>query len=86
MTAIWQERLDQLKATIEAETPLNEKTVTLAITEKKREILISRPSGTPGPDRGQAHVAIDAGAALLFDRATGNRIAPASAAAKGEPA
>lgn len=72
---------------IEAETPLNEKTVTLAVTEKKREILISRPSGTPGPDRGQAHIAIDAGAALLFDRATGKRIEPsATHAVKGEPA
>lgn len=70
--------------TIEAETPLNEKTVTLAATENKREILISRPSGTSAPDSGQAHIVIDSGAVILFDRATGNRIAlPATDAAKG---
>ena len=73
---------------IEAETPLNEKSVTLAATENKREILISRPSGTPAPTSGRAHVAIDTGAELLFDRATGQRIAPTttSKALQGEPA
>lgn len=61
---------------IEAELPLNEKTVTLAATQSKMEILISRPAGTPAPDRGVAHVAINAAEALLFDRATGERINP----------
>jgi len=61
---------------IEAETPLNEKTVTLAATQNNREILISRPAGMPAPDSGQAYIAIDAGRILLFDRSTGERIAP----------
>ncbi len=56
---------------IEVETPLNEKTVTLAATRRHREILISRPAGTPAPDRGTVHIAIDTSGALLFDRATG---------------
>lgn len=61
---------------VEAETPLNEKTVTLVLTLRGREIMVSRPAGSPGPASGQAHVAVDAGAAILFDRATGRRIAP----------
>ncbi|OXT02755.1 ABC transporter ATP-binding protein [Notoacmeibacter marinus] len=65
---------------IEAETPLNEKTVTLAATRAGREILISRPAGTPGPDRGTAHIAIDPSGALLFDQATGKRIHPGESA------
>lgn len=56
---------------IEAETPLNEKVVTLALTERKREILISRPSGTDAPSSGRAYVSIDQDALLLFDRKTG---------------
>ncbi len=66
---------------IEAETPLNEKTVTLAATRDHREILVSRPAGTPGPDHGNAHVSADMGSALLFDRATGARITAADAPA-----
>lgn len=58
---------------VEAETPLNEKVVTLVRTARGREILTSRPSGTPGPAEGSAHVAIDAAGALLFDKATGMR-------------
>lgn len=65
---------------IEAETPLNEKTVTLAQTAQHREILISRPAGAPGPDRGTAWIAMDMAGAPLFDRATGRRIQPGSAA------
>ncbi|PWR02489.1 ABC transporter ATP-binding protein [Meridianimarinicoccus roseus] len=61
---------------VEAETPLNEKTVTLTLTQRGREIMVSRPSGMPGPDQGTAYVAVDAKDALLFDRATGQRIAP----------
>lgn len=62
--------------TIEAETPLNEKTVTLAITARGREILISRPAGTPAPDQGTVPIALDTAGALLFERNTGVRIAP----------
>ncbi|MCO5063309.1 MAG: ABC transporter ATP-binding protein [Rhizobiaceae bacterium] len=60
--------------TIEAETPLNEKTVTLARTAGGREVLVSRPSGAPGPDHGNAHIVIDGPSALVFDRATGRRL------------
>jgi multiple sugar transport system ATP-binding protein len=62
---------------VEAETPLNEKTVSLVLTQRKREIMISRPAGTPGPAEGPAAVAFEPGAVMLFDRATGARIAPA---------
>ena len=65
---------------IETEAPLNEKTVTLALTRNRREIMVSRPAGTPGPAQGQGHIAIDAVAVHLFDRASGQRIAPNSAA------
>jgi multiple sugar transport system ATP-binding protein len=65
---------DAIPISIEAETPLNEKTVTLALTEGKREILISRPSGTSAPDSGKAYVKINADRAMLFDRHTGSRI------------
>jgi multiple sugar transport system ATP-binding protein len=64
---------------VEAETPLNEKTVTLVLTLRGREIMVSRPAGTPGPASGKAHVAAQGASALLFDRATGARIAPAAA-------
>jgi multiple sugar transport system ATP-binding protein len=63
--------------TVEAETPLNEKTVTLVRTLRGREILVSRPGGTPGPTGGAAHVAVDGTKALLFDRATGERVGAA---------
>ncbi len=63
-----------IPVTIEAETPLNEKAVTLAITTGGREILISRPAGAPGPASEQAHIAIDGATALLFDKDSGNRI------------
>ncbi len=65
-----------IEVTIEAETPFNEKTVTLATTRRKREILISRPAGAPAPTEGTAMIDIDASTAVLFDRATGRRIAP----------
>lgn len=67
---------------VETETPLNEKTVTLALTLRGREIMISRPAGTPGPASGQANIAINTASALLFDRATGQRIAPVRPAMK----
>lgn len=63
--------------TIEAETPLNEKTVNLTRTARGREIMISRPAGIPGPELGEAYVAIDISNAMLFDRESGERINPA---------
>lgn len=73
--------------TVEAETPLNEKTVNLCRTARGREIMASRPSGTDGPDAGQAYVTIEAANALIFDRQTGALIAPGNApAAEGKVA
>jgi len=72
--------------TVEAETPLNEKIVTLAVTKRGREVLISRPAGAPGPAEGAAHIVIDSAHALLFDRATGARIAPQDALRTGAAA
>ncbi|MBD8554870.1 ABC transporter ATP-binding protein [Rhizobium sp. CFBP 8762] len=63
-----------IPVTVEAETPLNEKTVTLVLTARKREILVSRPAGTPGPASGAATIAVDGSAAFLFDKTTGARI------------
>ncbi|MGK9335826.1 ABC transporter ATP-binding protein [Sinorhizobium meliloti] len=71
-----------IPVTVEAETPLNEKTVTLALTARGREILVSRPAGTPGPVAGPAHIAVDGRAAFLFDKATGQRILPSELASK----
>jgi multiple sugar transport system ATP-binding protein len=71
-----------IPVTVEAETPLNEKTVTLVRTLRGREILVSRPAGTPGPVSGPAHVRAEPGTAMLFDRATGARIAPVAAQRK----
>lgn len=76
--------LDAIPVTIEAETPLNEKTVTLALTEGKREILISRPSGTIAPNEGRAYVNIDADKALIFDRESGDLIDHDSSALTSE--
>jgi multiple sugar transport system ATP-binding protein len=64
-----------IPVTVEAETPLNEKTVTLALTVRGREILVSRPAGTPGPASGSAHIAVDGANAFLFDKQTGALIA-----------
>ncbi len=61
---------------VEAETPLNEKTVTLMLTARKREIMMSRPAGTPGPATGTAHITVDLKNAVLFDQASGNLIEP----------
>jgi multiple sugar transport system ATP-binding protein len=57
--------------TVEAETPLNEKTVNLCLTARGREIMASRPSGTQGPAGGEAFVAIEAASAMIFDKQTG---------------
>jgi multiple sugar transport system ATP-binding protein len=63
-----------IPVTVEAETPLNEKIVTLVRTVRGREILVSRPAGTPGRSEGKAHIAVDGKSALLFDQASGDRI------------
>ena len=61
---------------VETETPLNEKTVTLALTLGGHEIMVSRPATMPGPAQGRAWLSVDAASALLFDRATGERLPP----------
>ncbi len=66
-----------IPVTVSAETPLNEKTVTLVTTMTGEEILVSRPAGTPGPVSGSAHIHFDASSALLFDRATGKLLVTA---------
>lgn len=66
--------LGAIPVTVEVETPLNEKTVTLVVTTGGREIMVSRPAGTPGPAQGQTHIAVDTNAGMLFDRASGERI------------
>ncbi len=63
--------VNAIPISIEAETPLNEKVVTLALTEGSREILISRPAGTDAPSSGQAYVSIDQSALMLFNKNTG---------------
>ena len=68
-----------IPVTIEAETPLNEKAVTLTVTKRGREILISRPVGTPAPQSGAAALALDPRTVSLFDRDTGTRLAPGGA-------
>jgi multiple sugar transport system ATP-binding protein len=65
-----------IPVTVEAETPLNEKVVSLMVTKRGRELLASRPAGTTAPASGPAHIAVDSAHALLFDRQTGARIAP----------
>ena len=59
---------------IVAETPLNEKTISLARTSQNQEILLSRPAGIAAPKSGTAHIAINPDAVLLFDSETGERI------------
>ena len=72
---------------VEAETPLNEKTVNLCRTLRGREIMASRPSGTPGPASGDAFVTLDTSYAGLFDQETGALIAQKTASAtQGEVA
>ena len=60
-----------MPVSVEAETPLNEKVITLATTTGGREMLVSRPAGTHGPDETGACVELKQGSALLFDKATG---------------
>ncbi|MEM0906137.1 MAG: ABC transporter ATP-binding protein [Pseudomonadota bacterium] len=69
---------DAIPITIEAETPLNEKTVTLVITKRGREVLLSRPAEQDAPRSGEAAMRVDTGDVLLFDKETGARIVPAN--------
>lgn len=71
-----------IPVTVEAETPLNEKTVTLALTARGREILVSRPAGTPGPEAGPAHIAVNGAQAFLFDKASGRLLPRVDIASK----
>ena len=61
---------------IETETPLNEKTVTLALTMSGEEIMVSRPANMPGAVSGRAWLSIMPSNALLFDMLTGNLLTP----------
>lgn len=63
-----------IAATIDAVTPLNEKTVTLLHTAGGRELLLSRPAGLDDPDQGDVHVIFDRSAIHLFDKSSGKRI------------
>lgn len=63
-----------IPVTVEVETPFNEKAITLVRTLRNREILVSRPAGTPGPAEGKAFIAVDGASALLFERASGERV------------
>jgi len=56
---------------VEAETPINEKIITLAKTTGGRELLVSRPARTNGPDSGNAFVTIKPGSGLLFKQSSG---------------
>ena len=75
-----------LPVAVEAETPLNEKTVSLVTTLRGREILVSRPSGTIAPVSGQAMITIDPAALMLFDASSGGRLAAKPGVAQQETA
>ena len=81
-----QDHESAVPVTVEAETPLNEKTVNLCLTARGREIMASRPSGTDGPENGPAFVTIEAANALIFDKETGALIEPYKTTAKGKVA
>lgn len=61
---------------IEAETPLNEKLVSLVTTLRGREIIMSRPFGPTFEIGLHKHIAVHADNLLLFDAQTGRRIDP----------
>ena len=71
---------------IDAQTPLNEKIVTLVHTRGGQELLISRPAGTQAPDKGEAFVSADVDRIILFDRASGVRVGAEESLATGADA
>ena len=76
-----------IAVTIETETPLNEKIVTLAVTANGNELLISRPAGTPGASTNSTYINISTpDSALLFDRASGVRITTPTACSNANQA
>jgi len=77
MTLVDVKTPDSIPVEIEAVTPLNEKIVTLLVTQGRREILASRPANTAGPVEGAAALQLDNQSIHLFDRASGARVAPA---------
>lgn len=64
-----------IKIDIEAETPLNEKIVTLVITEEGTEILLSRPVDAVGPSSGENWISFSTNQLLFFDATTGESLA-----------
>ena len=60
-----------MRVNVVAETPVNEKIITLATTSGGREMLVSRPSKTAGPDSGEAYLEFKEGSSLLFDKSSG---------------
>ncbi len=65
---------ESIAATVEAVTPLNEKTVTLLLTAGGRELLLSRPAGLDDPEQGPVHVSFDPSAIHLFEKDSGKRV------------
>lgn len=55
---------------LEIETPLNEKTVTLALTHRKREIMVSRPADMPSLPLGMGHLHIKPEQIMMFEKHT----------------
>ena len=65
-----------IPVTVEAVTPFNEKCVTLVVTRRGREILLSQPVQNKSPDSVDTFINIDSNKINLFDSATGLRIEP----------
>ena len=63
-----------LPVNIEAETPLNEKTVTLAVTPLGQELLASRPAGAVIPGQDSAGYVFNSRRILFFDSKSGLRM------------
>ncbi len=63
-----------IPASVEAVTPLNEKTVTLLRTAGGRELLVSRPAGTDEDLSGQVFIEVSNESVMLFDKRTGSRL------------
>jgi len=71
---------ESLPVEVVAVTPLNERTLLLLRTDDGREILASEAGTNEAPRRhGPAFARFDAESVLLFDQASGRRIAPQSA-------